>query len=256
MSSDSTEPSNDEGHSKEAGKGSNHQRRASAAALIDAFAQQYQADREEASGRERHRIFREWLTIIGLFLAAVVAFFQWRELRSTDHNIAEQARISIEQLKLASFTAERQLRAYVYVEGGQIVVTPDGGGFVAQVVFKNFGQTPANEYSTWLGGAVYEYDALPFPKERKPLADRVNRSIVGPTAVTPITTKSATLGDIADIRSGKKAIFVWGGVDYVDAFGKQRYLYIRASMSGPELDFGNGRRGWLLTPHPVGYESD
>src|SRR4051794_20985191 len=97
MSSESTQPTKNEDSSKEAGKGSSNNRRASAAALIDAFAQQYQADRQEASGRERHRIFREWLTIVGLFIAAVVAFFQWRELRSTDHNIAEQARISAGQ---------------------------------------------------------------------------------------------------------------------------------------------------------------
>lgn len=90
----------------EEGKGERNTKRASAAALIDAFAQQYQADRAETGRREKHRIFREWLTIIGLFIAAVVAFFQWRELRSTDHNIAEQARISAGQLA----TMENQLK--------------------------------------------------------------------------------------------------------------------------------------------------
>ena len=100
MTSESTDPIKNEAFAKEAGKSSGNNRRASAAALIDAFAQEYQADRREASGRERHRIFREWLTIIGLFLAAIVAFFQWRELRSTDHNIAQQAQIASDQRKV------------------------------------------------------------------------------------------------------------------------------------------------------------
>jgi hypothetical protein len=73
MSSEPTEPTKDEDSPKEAGKGASHNRRATAATLIDAFAQQYQADRKEVGRREGHRIFREWLTIVGLFIAAIVA---------------------------------------------------------------------------------------------------------------------------------------------------------------------------------------
>jgi hypothetical protein len=96
MASESIEPSK-KSAPEEKGKGST--KRASAAGLIEAFAQQYQADRQQTDRREGHRIFREWLTIIGLFLAAGIAVFQWRELRSTDHNIAEQARIAADQFK-------------------------------------------------------------------------------------------------------------------------------------------------------------
>lgn len=88
-----------EASGEEKREGQPNQKRASAAALINAFANQYAADREENKTREKHRIFREWLTIAGLFLAALVAAFQWNELRSTDHSIAEQARVSAEQLK-------------------------------------------------------------------------------------------------------------------------------------------------------------
>lgn len=98
MSSDSDHSTEHERPDQERRERTGNSKRASAAALIDAFAQQYHADRREAGRRENHRTFREWLTIIGLFIAAVVAFFQWRELRSTDHNIAEQARISAGQL--------------------------------------------------------------------------------------------------------------------------------------------------------------
>jgi hypothetical protein len=132
MSLEPEEPSK-ESLSKESGKGSGNQRRASAAALIDAFAQQYQADRQEAAGKERHRIFREWLTIIGLFLAAIVAFFQWRELRSTDHNIAEQARTASGQLTLMQrqldiIEREQQAKFSLVdpVPGPQFMTNPKG----------------------------------------------------------------------------------------------------------------------------------
>jgi methyl-accepting chemotaxis protein len=82
-------------------------KRVTAAALIEAFAQQYQADRKETGRREGHRIFREWLTIIGLFLAAAVAAFQWRELRNTDHSIAEQAKIARDQLREMQSTGKQ-----------------------------------------------------------------------------------------------------------------------------------------------------
>jgi hypothetical protein len=156
----------------------------------------------------------------------------------------------------ADQNAEKQLRAYVFVQGGFIGITPDGGGFVAHITIKNFGQTPALDFSTWLGGGVYDFNDVPFPNEIKPLSQRVNRSIVGPSADIQINTDSALLGDLVAIRNKNRAIFVWGGVDYADAFGHPRRLIVRTRMAGPEHDLGNGIRGWPLTPHPLGYEAN
>jgi hypothetical protein len=193
--------------------------------------------------------FREEIVAVGtLFIAAftVILAFATGFLYFATRDLVEGA----------DKNAEKQLRAYVFVKDGAVIITPDGGGFVAHIIFKNFGQTPAKDFSTWLGGGVFDANATPFPKEPKPLSERVNRSIVGPTAETPILTDSAALGDLTAIRKKTKAIFIWGGLDYVDAFGEPRHFIIRTKMTGPERDLGNGARGWPLTPDVLGYEAN
>jgi hypothetical protein len=118
-------------------------KRASAAALIDAFARQYERDRETARNSEKHRTFREYLTIVGLFLAAVIAFFQWRELRSTDRNIGEQARISAEQLTIMSRTLERDERAQLIALHVSIDTPKAGAPLAGQLIVVNSGRREA-----------------------------------------------------------------------------------------------------------------
>jgi hypothetical protein len=158
----------------------------------------------------------------------------------------------------ADETAEKQLRAYVFIKDGGIAITPDGVGFVFGVIYKNFGKTPAYQYSTWTGGGIYPVDDLPFPKEPKSLTERVNRSIVGPSAETPVVADSVALSppDLQAIRNRTKAIFIWGGVDYVDAFDKPRHFIFKMRMTGPESQIQPATRGWALTPHPLGYEAN
>lgn len=189
-----------QGGEQEGREGQGNHKRASAAALIEAFARQYRTDREEAKSGEKHRIFREWLTIIGLFIAAVVAFFQWRELRSTDHNIAEQAKVAGAQLKeireagkqtdrsIAAFermaqatqdvsegtkttveqsrdASEKQLRAYIEVEStGKIVV--EGTDIHIPIQMRNRGLTPAYQISV-KSKAGYVKDVFELAAELK-----------------------------------------------------------------------------------------
>lgn len=58
------------------GEPDKNKKRASAAALIDAFVDEYRADREQYNRRENHRVVREWLTIIFLFVAASAGIVQ------------------------------------------------------------------------------------------------------------------------------------------------------------------------------------
>jgi hypothetical protein len=62
--------------------------------------------------------------------------------------------------------------------------------------------------------------------------------------------------DLASVRNKTKAIFVWGGADYVDAFKRKRHFIFRMKMAGPEQPLPNGGMGWPLTPHPLGYEAN
>jgi hypothetical protein len=154
-------------------------------------------------------------------------------------------------------TAERELRAYVFIKDG--AVRTDQSQFFITVVLKNFGQTPATDFSTWSDCGVYPFANIPFPKTPKASDKRTGTSIVGPTAEVTITMGFCPLGPIDAIRKNESAIFAWGGVDYLDAFGKRRYFIFRMRMSGNE---GPGPGGgslpwaWALKPHPIGYEAN
>ncbi len=45
-------------------------------------------------------------------------------------------------------------------------------------------------------------------------------------------------------------LFIWGGVDYEDAFKEKRYLKLRATA---QVDSGNV---WAIQPHKIGYVSN
>src|SRR4051812_47791706 len=65
---------------------------------------------------------------------------------------ADAARDSV---KLAERNAERQLRAYVYFDGGFLKKSIEGGTthLIVRQMFKNYGQTPAYKYRAW-GGII------------------------------------------------------------------------------------------------------
>jgi hypothetical protein len=178
--SDLKEPTDNPGTGEEKGKGGGHNKRASAAALIDAFAEQYQVDREETGRREKHRIFREWLTIIGLFLAAGVAVFQWRELRNTDHSIAEQAKLGIDQLKVMQGqldAMEADQRPWVFANNVVISrpIVHDEKGTHISLMFdlKNGGKSPAFQASVrfraFVGTVKYREQEEVVCKDAQPL---------------------------------------------------------------------------------------
>jgi hypothetical protein len=65
------------------------------------------------------------------------------------------------------------------------------------------------------------------------------------------------IGDeLAEIRAGTKAFFVWGGADYTDIFGERRFFIFKMKMSGHEHLSREGRPVWPLKPHPLGYEAN
>jgi hypothetical protein len=153
-------------------------------------------------------------------------------------------------------TTQRQLRAYVFVDDGFAKLNTDGT-YQVLIWLKNSGQTPAYRYSTWIGGEILPFKNTTFTKST-PLKDRKGESAVGPGSMTQIAPAPVRLiGDELDeIRAERKAIFVWGGADYTDAFKKRRYLIFRMRMAGPEIVTPDGRRGWPLKPHPLGYEAN
>jgi hypothetical protein len=154
------------------------------------------------------------LTILTLVLAAG-SIFLW---------------LSTRRLVLgAEETAERQLRAYVFVESAQLTRHPGGiGGWMAAIKIRNFGDTPA--YNVCIKAekrvclALPENDLLEFSGNSSTLA----QSVIGPGAFSTITIDFSheipdDWGQWRPLRVENKKGYIWGRIEYRDAFDKQRF---------------------------------
>lgn len=155
-------------------------------------------------------------------------------------------------------TATRQLRAYLGVFGGEmkIVNLIEGGlGLVVHVEFRNFGQTPAYDLTTWSAPPVVDAsNAVPFT-DPEPPENAEGRSIAFRDAGVNITrTIAISQADIDAVRAGTQRVFFWGAVSYEDAFGKRRSFSFK--MVNGERVFGQPWEGWALAPHRLGYEAN
>lgn len=156
-------------------------------------------------------------------------------------------------------TARRQLRAYVHVLAGQIRlvnINQEGMGLDIGIELRNSGQTPAYDFSTWIEQPVVQVsDAVPFTIE-KPMSDRDGFSITAPGGsvnlrfVIPISED-----DLSAIRQGEKKVFVWGGTNYTDAFGDERYTRFRM-INGPIYSLNKAGDVAPLAPHRIGYDAN
>jgi hypothetical protein len=123
----------------------------------------------------------------------------------------------------AEETARKQLRAYISVVSGDIQLANGGNAIRAQVGIKNSGQTPAYETFAWATVSVLDADNTEFRMNK---SDRPpSGSLMGPGAQTVVARLAATsLDELAAIHAGTKRVFVWGRVEYIDAFGTKRWF--------------------------------
>jgi hypothetical protein len=134
-----------------------------------------------------------------------------------------QALIFLGQLWMmwkAGDTTKRQLRAYVFVESA-IAHSTQSGGWV-KVVIKNFGQTPAYRYTATLDTAIMDPSTVPrFPR---PGSGTPGGSLA-PSATIKMTKEfpQFTVQDGIAVRQGTKILYVFGQIEYTDAFNTTRY---------------------------------
>lgn len=159
------------------------------------------------------------------------------------------------QIMVSRNTAKRQLRAYVFVHNGDVRLVKIGDSqkswYKLSIELKNFGQTPAREYTIWIDNAIRNNDDPPFtdtPRNGKPSAP----TIMGPTASSAVEYATPFEdGEIEAIRDAKKAIFIWGACNYIDVFGHDRHFKFRFKLSGHE---NHGL--WRLRPHEIGEDGN
>jgi hypothetical protein len=167
-------------------------------------------------------------------IASVVAFLQFLALMATVHIMRR--------------TGKRQLRAYISDVDGKAVLS--SMGIEIKIRFRNAGQTPAYDVEIRCDPPIIaRHDARPF--DREPQFAPV-KTIIAPNSKFDIR-RTLTLADdaglIPAVQNSERAIFVWGRVDYVDAFAEKRHFLFRCIALGPGSS-------WRLQPHPDGYEAD
>ncbi len=151
-----------------------------------------------------------WLAVVTTFLAVFTALL-WLATRKLVIDAKE--------------TSKRQLRAYISVTAtGRIPnsVNPTLPAF--QIKIKNTGQTPAYGVKSWRGIGIHEF---PLVTELQPMGSVTNAdTVVGSRcdSVLPVrrTTPFAP-EQVKGVTDGTHALYIFGRIEYKDAFGDTRF---------------------------------
>jgi hypothetical protein len=150
----------------------------------------------------------------------------------------------------ADKNAEKQLRAYVGIWGGSVQWTtfPNGdSGFYINVDLRNSGQTPAYDFITWIRASISPVDVSPVTEVDW---SYTSRSIVGPGTDSRMAIwVPATTDELVKVRDRTSRIFIWGKVEYRDAFDK-RWRFVYSAWNGSDELSGPK---WAISPKADGY---
>jgi len=230
-----------------------------------ASSEKQKTEAEQSGGEERTAIDRgikkfTGLTALATFLLFVAASIQvglfWWQLRLIRSSLADtksaaeaakkSAEIAERTVITMKDTAERQLRAHVFVEMGYIgnvadplptytgVPSPNPAainfptvGPIVNLRIKNFGQTPAYEVIHWTFiPIIREYPLnpqTPLPKRQRVPGAPITKMTLGPGGIIIKNIRmnaQLTAQEIDDLRNGSKAIYIWGIIVYKDVFKK------------------------------------
>jgi hypothetical protein len=158
-------------------------------------------------------------------------------------------------------TAERQLRAYVFVKEVFIRNLDGPEAPAIHVYVKNWGQTPAYKYTN-VGAVKY----VPFPNidfSRDPKGDqRVTVTTIPPSGESAIVVDLpfiVTPPIKEELKAGKYAIYAFGRIEYDDAFKKHRvenYRFIFGGDSGTRTFERDGIRLGAMAQTTEGNSAD
>jgi hypothetical protein len=139
----------------------------------------------------------------------------------------QSATATTASVKLAGQTAKRQLRAYVFVDSARFEPPPaPNSPWYIRVTLRNFGQTPA--YSV----VVKCEKEICATKDENIIPPFSTNVAVHPPAIMPPGHPHLALLVCEElcnyqawnslVQAGKNA-YIWGHVDYIDAFAKRRF---------------------------------
>jgi hypothetical protein len=168
----------------------------------------------ESNGLTRINLWFGFVTILFTTIATLLLIWTFRETRRT---------------------SRAELRAYLFPDGVALVVVTEGpnkGKVVASLRIKNSGQTPAFNVVHWADVLLSDFQdqsnlippPLAGPSNPIPPGGDLHKHVL-------LQTKP-TRADLAAVKAGKKAAFVYGRIEYLDAFGATRHTNYRLHYSG------------------------
>jgi hypothetical protein len=125
-------------------------------------------------------------------------------------------------------TARRQLRAYVTIIGGSLITQEKTLHGILEL--KNAGQTPAYELTIWSQMKIQSSNETFVQDPRHPGHDdsALGKMIVGPGSTTNPRDRLEIPADsdvsLPAIRNGPALVYIWGRIDYRDAFRCKRFM--------------------------------
>jgi hypothetical protein len=175
-----------------------------------------------------------WLSLAGLF-ALIWTLCETRRAASAAIRAANAADKAIE---LQGATSHKELRAYISVSKAAVAWSEDESilyrDIVVVVNFKNCGQTPARNVLSW---GTYASTAEPHKVvfgDRPDEMPVVSSGVQGPDQSGHIQFTVPHIAgeddEIVSLTNGKKTLFVWGRIDYIDIFNKARWTMFRFVM--------------------------
>mgnify|MGYP006909091071 CR=1 FL=1 len=154
-------------------------------------------------------------------------------------------------VKVTRDIGNHQLRAYLGVLDASITPLRSGTHPLrAKITIKNFGQTPAHNVTH-----LHAVNVRPFPNSEDfelVSSGPQSRSVLEPGAVVEsvLVGESLTIDEEDAVRDGRMAIYAYGEIEFVDAFGAKRISKYRL-MQGGDVGIRNG----LLSTCGEGNES-
>jgi hypothetical protein len=174
--------------------------------------------------RDPINLFTFALVLVGAIQAGLF-FWQLSLIRDSlkdTQEAADAARDSAKAAKdgveLARETSERELRAYVLPEIARVTqFHPDN--VACLVILRNSGKTPASDISIWssVAIAVYPVEKVADPPVEAP----PNHGFLAANANFHVTkTYSAVPAELAGVKAGHAAVYMFGRLTYRDVFNK------------------------------------
>jgi hypothetical protein len=141
-------------------------------------------------------------------------------------------------------SSERQLRAYVFPRAEELRDYGVGKTAYLYVKITNLGQTPAYKFKQAARGGYRNFpltEPIPHTQDMEP-----ESAPLGPGDFVYAKAKimhPLTQAHLNEIKAGKKALYFVGQIDFVDAFGKPRWVkYCFASGGSDDFPLGIVRR--------------